>query len=336
MPLTFEATVRYQALDCCFSDKKKFYFIEDLIQAVNEALAKNGYTPIAKRTVQEDIKKMKGNPQWNVKLLKPARKNGRRYYRYEDPNYSIWRRDLNEQQLAQLKSLLLMLKQFNGLPQFERVEEMMEQLKKHYGFEWDSAESIISFDTNQYVQGLEHLSALFEAIVNQLVLKIIYCPYNKRPYTTTINPYFIKQYNNRWFVFGLTIYNGEQRITNLALDRINSIEVTPHKYIPNTFEDFEEYFTDIIGVTKPKAKEVETIILRCTKERIPYITSKPIHESQSNTLESEGLIKLKLIPNDEFYQRILSFGGDVKILEPASVREEMAQIVKKMSENYQI
>ena len=336
MPLIFDATIRYQALDRCFSDHKKFYFIEDLIQAVNDALVKNGQNPIGKRTVQNDINKMENNPQWNAVLLYPARKEGRRYYRYADPNYSIWRRDLNEQQLAQLKSLLLMFKQFDGLPQFERVEEMMSQLKKHYGFEWDSPESVISFDTNQYVEGLEHLSALFEAIVNQQVLKITYAPYNKLPYTTTINPYFIKQYNNRWFLFGLTMYKGEQRITNLALDRIKAIEGTSYQYIPNTFEDFGEYFSDIIGVTKSQDKEVETILLECSEKRIPYITSKPIHESQNNSLASKGLIKLRLIPNDEFYQRILSFGSDVKILEPDSVREEMVQIVKKMSENYQI
>ena len=334
MPLKFDATIRYQALDKCFSDYSKFYFIEDLQKEVNEALQKNGLQVVSIRTIRNNIREMINNPLWNVELIEPARKNGQRYYRYVDPQYSIWRRDLNDQQLSQLKSILLMLKQFDGLPQFQRVKEIMRHLEKHYNFDIDSQESIISFETNQYLEGLEHLSVLYEAIVNQQVIKIVYCPFDKPQYTTTINPYFIKQYNNRWFLFGMTLYKGTPRITNLALDRIQTIEITSHKYIPNTFEDFDEYFTDIIGVTKPKDQEEVTIILECTKERLTYIISKPIHESQNNKFAEERLIKLTLIPKNEYYQRILSFGSDVKIIEPAFVQEKMAQIIEKMSEYY--
>jgi predicted DNA-binding transcriptional regulator YafY len=66
---------------------------------------------------------------------------------------------------------------------------------------------------------------------------------------------------------------------------------------------------------------------------MPYIITKPIHGSQRNRRQAEGIIELELIPNREFYQRLLSFGGDIEILSPDSVREEMA---KKAEELYNL
>ena len=114
MPQTRLATLRYQALDRCFSDRTRYYFIEDLIEDVNQTLKDNGQTPTSRRTVFYDIREMALNHDWHVEFEKPGRIDGRRYYRYADPNYSIWKNDINEQQLEQLKSLLLLLQQLQA------------------------------------------------------------------------------------------------------------------------------------------------------------------------------------------------------------------------------
>ena len=78
MPLKQLATIRYQALDRCFSDRTRYYYIEDLVAAVNQDLENNGQTPIKKRSVQYAINQMEGNPQWEVIFEEPALINGRR------------------------------------------------------------------------------------------------------------------------------------------------------------------------------------------------------------------------------------------------------------------
>ena len=334
MPRTRLATIRYQALDKCFSDRTRYYFAEDLLAAINRELDANGAPAISRRTLFNDINDMQYNNGWDFLFEEPARINGRRYYRYADPNYSIWRRDLNEHQLSQLKSMLLMLQQFRGLPQFERIEEMMQQLEEHYHFELEDTQDIIAFDTNNYVDGLQHLSPLFEAIINKQALKITYRPFNKSPYATIVHPYYIKQYNGRWFMFGLTTNGVYQNISNLALDRIQEIEHTTETYIPNTTINFEEYFEDIIGVTKSANDIPVKILLRFSAHRLPYVLSKPMHESQRNNRADEGIIELELVPNKEFYQRLLSFGSDVEVLEPQFVREEMTKNAQKLYELY--
>lgn len=335
MPKTRLATIRYQALDRCFSDRTRYYFIEDLIAAVNRELEANDVPPVSRRTIFNDINDMQYNNGWDFLFEEPARINGKRYYRYENPDYSIWRRDLNEHQLSQLKSMLLMLQQFRGLPQFERIEEMVQQLEEHYHFDLEETKDIIAFDTNNYVDGLQYLSPLFEAIVNKQVLDITYCPFGKTPYTISVHPYFIKQYNGRWFMFGLTTNGVYQNISNMALDRIQNIQSATKQYIPNETYNFEEYFEDIVGVSRTIDDTPIKITLRFTAHRLPYVLSKPIHESQSNHRAEENIVELTLIPNKEFYQRLLSFGGDVEIVAPTEIRQEMAKKAEELYKIYQ-
>lgn len=333
MPNPRIAALRYQALDRCFSDRTRFYFIEDLVEAVNQALENNDETPVSRRTVFYDIQAMESNHDWEVAFEEPARIDGRRYYRYADSNYSIWKNDLTKQQLEQLKSLMLLLQQFHGLPQFERIQEVIIQLEEKYQFTLPSSEKVISFDTNEEAAGLELLSPLFEAIVSKQALRITYKPYGKEAIKSIVHPYFIKQYNNRWFLLGYTTDGVHDNIVNMPFDRIKKITPAAVPFIENTLCDFEEFFDDIIGVTKTDA-ELQKIVLQVAPNRIPYILSKPLHHSQRNHRASEGIIELKVVPNKELYQRLLSFGPDIEILEPAEIRLKMADYVQQMVEKY--
>lgn len=334
MPATRLATLRYQALDACFSDHSRYYFIEDLVSAVNRLLESNAQAPVSRRTIFNDIRDMESNHDWGVLFEEPGKINGRRYYRYENPCYSIWKKDLDATQLAQLKSMLLMLQQFRGLPQFERMEEIIDQLQEKYHFTIEDTTHVIEFDTNAYVQGLEHLSPIFMAIVHHQVLEIDYQPFGKTARTFVLHPYYIKQYNGRWFLLGKD--ERHPYLVNLALDRILNIQITAHPFIPNTDTDFDEYFSDIIGVTFPQDTNLETIVLRFSGKQLPYVLSKPIHESQNNSRKEENIITLKVYPNNELIQKILAFGSAVEVLEPQNLREKVQEEVVKLQKLYDL
>lgn len=330
MALTELALIRYQALDKCFSDYSKYYFIDDLKKAVNSELVKNGKTPVSERTIYNCIRQMEYNVEFGIEFIEPACIGGKRYYRYADPNFSIWHRDLDELQLSELKSTLLMLKQFEGLPQFDRVQEAMKQLEQHYHFKFEDPQSVIAFDTNQYVEGIKYLSPLFDAIVNGQVLRITYHPFGKASYISVVHPYYIKQYNGRWFLLGLTTKDDSKMLTNMALDRIEAVELSDMPYIQNIEFDFNEYFEDVIGVTKRYNDKSVHVVLRFSEHRLPYVLSKPIHGSQRDRRKNEGIIELDVIPNKEFYQKLFSYGVDVEVLEPEFVREKITNTIEKL------
>lgn len=88
----------------------------------------------------------------------------------------------------------------------------------------------------------------------------------------------MKQYNNRWFLFG---FNEEfKEMSNLAIDRIISLNEINLKYRTNNEIDFEEYFEDVVGVTIRTDVPIEKVLIKVTNEVWPYIKSKPLHGSQ--------------------------------------------------------
>jgi predicted DNA-binding transcriptional regulator YafY len=123
------------------------------------------------------------------------------------------------------------------------------------------------------------------------------------------------------------------------LDRIISIEVTALKFIDSEiiWEDIsnEDYFGDIIGVSKPEKADLEKIELLFTPSLAPYIVTKPIHSSQIDKQVEDGLIvKIEVIPNYELEQLILSFGEGVKVLKPQSLVNRLNLRIESMLNNY--
>ena len=82
----------------------------------------------------------------------------------------------------------------------------------------------------------------------------------------------MKEYNNRWFVFGK---NDEyENLTNLALDRIIEIKGIDKEYEESDI-DFQEYFDDFIGVTKA-GNDLEVVKIWASPEQASYIKTKPL------------------------------------------------------------
>ena len=169
--------------------------------------------------------------------------------------------------------------------------------------------------------------------MNKQVLNIRYKSFKKnKPVTCEIHPYYLKQYNNRWFLFGWNTEFGA--ITNFALDRIEAVSPMLGEYKPKPEElDFDEYFDDIVGVTIPKDRHIEHIVMRVAPDRYPYIKNKPLHPSQHN-YDKEYRISIDVIPNNELIALLLSFGSQLEVLEPQSVRNMMREHIKTLNKFY--
>ena len=171
-------------------------------------------------------------------------------------------------------------------------------------------------------------------IINKKVLQIAYKPFNGHRKTYILHPYFLKQYNNRWFLLGK---NPEfDSLTNLALDRIVSITVLNEEFYEDTTINFQEYFEDVIGITIPENSEVETIEIYADESIKGYISTKPLHETQTplRAFEDGYKFSIKVIPNPELESVILSFGNKVKILSPESFKDKIKQRIVSSLSNY--
>ena len=100
--------------------------------------------------------------------------------------------------------------------------------------------------------------------------------------------------------------------------------------------DFEEYFDDVIGVTVPERDDPVDVLLSVSNNRFNYIKTKPLHLSQRVLGEDNGYtrISINVKINRELIALLLSFGSDIEVLAPVSLRAEIAKIIRAMSDKY--
>ena len=328
MSINKNALIRYQVLDRCFRNSGRMYFWEDLLGECNKALI--DFDPkgegIQRRQLFDDIRFMESEAGWSIPLGRI--RHGRKvYYRYEDLTFSISNQPLNDSEAEQIKSAVQIFARFSGTPQFEWINEMIPMLESKFGLIERKSE-IINFENNIDLKGLHFLTPLFNAIVNERVLIVKYKDFkSSEPYEITFHPYYLKQYNNRWFVFG---FNSDNQTPNwnLALDRMETLSETAQKY-KQSETDWEDYFYDLVGVTRPENSKLQEIRLMFSPEVAPYITTKPIHPSQRHKNVSTGLeVKIQVIPNYELERLILSFGEQVHVISPQNFKEHISQRLK--------
>lgn len=328
-----KALIRYWAYDKCLQNKGIKYTWQDLQNAANQALEDQDYEPIGKTQFFADIKALKA-PPW-LAPIETYKVGGQSYYRYSDPDYSIRKQELSEAEAAQMRSALMVLSRFKGMPQFEWVQELIPKIEQSFKLA-ERRDEIIGFEQNVDLKGLNYFGELFNAILFKKVLKIKYKSFTSdQIIEQVIHPYYLKQYNNRWFLFGKNPDYDD--ITNLALDRIeDEINYVSQPFINNTQYNFDEYFEDIIGVTKPVGKQVQKVKLWFSPSLAPYIHTKPLHGTQKEKPDEGGLIvTIEVIPNYELEQLILRYGENCIVLEPKELKEKILSRIDKSLSNYQ-
>lgn len=319
-----QALIRYRILDRCLSNHVNRYYWEDLADAIYDYFGKRP----SRRTVLSDLDALECDFNAVIEHIKDGR---RVYYRYAKPDFSIFQNELSEEEIKKLGEALSILRRFKGLPQFEWMETLLTGLEDKF-YVHTNGDYVIGFEQNIDYVASNYLSDLFMAIVHKQVLHVHYRTFKGDDKEWTLHPYYIKEYNNRWFLFGL---NNEVKgqITNVPLDRIVSFDRVDVPYIENRNIDFDEYFDDVIGVSLPD-KPIERIVLQFTPERFPYVLSKPLHSSMKVKDREQCTIEIAVIPNKELDSCILSFGNDVEVLEPECFRKHIKEKIDDLAKKY--
>jgi len=286
-------------------------------------------TSVSLRQIRADITYMRDRVAYNAPIVAYPIEGRRCYYKYEDPNYSIFNNMLSIEDVKNLLSTIDMLGRYRS-PKNAWLEEVISSLELRFGIKANK-DNIVSFESNDQLKGLEFLSDLIDAAINHQPLLMTYRPYKGEEQTLVIHPHHIKQYNTRWFLFGLEDHGSYGMTTvNKALDRIVKFSVADVPFIENDTIDYDSYFNDIVGVTHDrKHPDIEHVVLKFGKDRFPYVVSKPIHHSQQVISADEGKISIDVRVNRELEQNVFSFGPEVEVLSPEWFR---TQIIEKYQE----
>lgn len=333
MPKNKNAAFRYRLINHCLRNRARKWAFDDLLEYVSQRLSeeldvKNG---ISERSLRADIALMRKDPPTGYGAPILIHKG---IVSYTDPDYSIDQVPLNDADREALCDALSLLGQLSGLPHVEALLGVSEKL----GVASPSLpDAVVWVERNEHLAGLHHLRSLYRYIREQQPLRLQYRPFGtEEPLEPLVHPYWLKEYNNRWFLFGWSQHEALLRV--YALDRIERLSPAGGiAWMPNAYADPNIYFNDIIGVSIPENAVLQNIRLRFSAYRAPYLLTKPLHPSQRLiALHSDGSAELewRLIPNPELRTILLGFGPDVEVLSPPELREEMAAQLSEALERY--
>jgi predicted DNA-binding transcriptional regulator YafY len=319
---------RYKEYDSIFRNFKEEWSKEDIITEL----------AISEKTFNLDRRAMEELFDVEIKSLRGNEKNY--IYRYADRDMSISEKPLTQEEVDRVEQAIAILSGVSGLELFEGFEDILSNLR---GFEskskiMDEMEPFVSFQTDNW-SNTKNFDVLFNAIRDLQVLEIIYKDFKDQKYTFEIHPYFLKHYNEMWYLFG---YNKAEHVYNwvLPLDRIEDIRLLGVKYKKNEAFKFDrEYFKDIVGVTKDFNEPTVTIKIKVKPESVGFINSKPLNPFQKpiDKPEEDGhyYTYLTVRPNRELYNRLLMFGDSIEVIDPMEVREELASRTNAIAKIYE-
>lgn len=329
------ALIRYLTIDKALQNRNRKWTLNDLIDACSDALyeyeGKDAY--VSKRTVQLDIQNMRSNKLgYNAPIIVYER----RYYKYGSPNYSITDIPINEIDLDILTESMEILRQFKNFSLFSELNGVIQKLEDKVYRETKDQTPIIHLDSNEHLQGINHIDTIYQAILKKMVIKINYQSFKARkPSIVTFTAYILKEFNNRWFVVGIS--QDSPLIKTFALDRIQYIEYDLDTPYQKSKFDPETYYDNTYGVTVLTDKNILDIELRVDHKNAPYVMTKPFHSSQEMIGEySDGsiLITLRVHHNYEIERLILGFGPSITVMKPRRLKQRIKKLSKQLYFNY--
>ena len=335
MPANKNALIRYKTIDNCLRKRYRRWTLEDLVDACSEALYDmEGISKgVSVRTVQGDIQMMRSD---KLGYNAPIEVYDHKYYRYADADYSIMDMPMSQNDYEVMQEAVDMLRQLEDFEQFSEMADVVRRLQDKLAISRNNRKPIIHFDSVPDLKGIRLLNPLYNYIARKQTLRILYQSFTARhPTEFIICPYLLKEFRNRWFVFGAKAEN--LVIYNLALDRIVSIEPSDEPFRDNPKFDPEHFFDDVIGMSKNVGSTPRTVKFWATPEQSNYVRTKPLHRSQRLVRENPDgscVFAIDVVINFEMYSVFMSYGPGIKIIYPRNVREPMCKELKDTLELY--
>jgi len=245
---------------------------------------------------------------------------GRNKYKVQDPLHSI-NRSLQNHMLANIH-------ESNFMTSFRKLG------------------SLISIPA--VYKGSEYLSLIGEALTEGTLLKVTYHKYDADPYETELEPYCLKLFNRRWYLFAKKV--GEDKIKCFSLDRVKSMDVTDVPYYRDPTFDPDAFFGNYFGVYVGGV-QAEDVLIRTTKMSMKFLTDLPLHGSQrmiektdaDKLLQSYGIeykdredheyyFKFHIAPTPDFENELLRLCENCEILYPVWFREKVRDRLQKATD----
>ncbi|MCE3296965.1 MAG: putative transcriptional regulator protein [Crocinitomicaceae bacterium] len=337
MPHIKNALIRFRVIDRCIRNTYKPYpSKEELRKACEEALfGSDDGANICDSTIEKDIFAMRMEHDAPIKYSK--RHHG---YYYEDPDFTINDIPLTENDLEAIKFAANTLMQFKDVEMFRQFGFAIDKIFDRVNISSDPREKdiahLVQFETATSANGNEFLAPLLDGIRTKKIMQFDYESYQsgkRKP--RRVVPLLLKEYRNRWYLISYDCI--KESVITYALERMENLEDTSEFFNQRIDFDAQKFFKNAIGITANDSAP-EKILFKADNIAAKYIISQPFHQSQQVIKEGKNktTFSIEVIVSEELIRSFLSFGGEIEIVEPESLRSTMIKRIAAMRESYDI
>ncbi|MBP5722596.1 MAG: WYL domain-containing protein [Bacteroidales bacterium] len=185
--------------------------------------------------------------------------------------------------------------------------------------------------------GQRFLTIILDAMRNNNMIKVSYHSFWKdEEKIYSLQPYCVKLFKQRWYLLAVNPYFEKPAPFVYALDRMIDVSpLTDEKFFVPTDFNATDFFDSFYGIIISPNK-VEKVRLKVSSGQANYLRSLPLHKTQKEVERNDeySIFELRIRPEFDFQQEILSQIPDVEVLEPTWLRDEIVEKVDEMWNTY--
>ena len=188
--------------------------------------------------------------------------------------------------------------------------------------------------------GTEYLTTIVDAIRDSRMLHVTHLRFDstEAPHIFFFAPYCLKVFKQRWYMLGVVeeiVETGKPASKEpkiYALDRVHHLELLDrHFKRPKNF-DAQTYFANFYGVFCGQQYKPEFVRARVQPLSAKFLRSLPLHHSQKEV--EPCVFEWYIAPTLDFIQQLRTYGSELEILAPQSLREKFAKEAQHLAEMY--
>jgi len=283
------------------------------------------------KVMVEEVPAPDGQP-----LLELVRPNGRPLLRLRGSAGGV---DSNAYQAASVFFALASLRVLQGTVVHEGATEIWEKFKKSLPSDTRRAiEQVerkfyyVPFAAKDYASLADHLDTVLRSVLRQERLEVLYRNATGRRSRHDFEPYTVVLYRDALYLLGRS--QRHRTPVYLAVDRIESVRRTGERFtLPPTYSP-AALTHDVPGIWSGAEARVA---LRLRGRAAELIPERVVHPSQTFDRLRGGATLMRLTVHgwQELAWWVLSWGGDVEVLEPPEMRAFVRRSVQAAARLYE-
>ncbi len=332
MPAHKSKNFRFRIIDECLRDTTRTWTLDDLIAEVSRNLTNEfNVEKVSRRSIQYDIALMREKQPvgYNAPIVCV---DGN--YSYSDKEFSIRNMQLSKPDIDNLTEVANTLKQYRQYTHLGDINKLIEKVEAIIAVNPKPNSNVAAFESaKRLAKGITWLKQIVDAVVKKTVIELSL----KKDETithTVIHPYFLKEYHNEWYLYGLEDPSNDFIVVPVC--DIAAISPQIINFIENEKYTFADYFQYLVGTNPGDSIKPANVTLKANAEIVERLRQHPIHSSQLiNDMGQDGaIIELKVIVNSDLIERILRFGTKLKVETPDKLRKMVMTELKSAYEAY--